>query len=177
MIHAASYRNRGTLVKVNCAALPEHLLEAELFGHEKGAFTGADHLRLGRFEQANSGTLFLLVAQSVGISDATVSRIVQGRYLLICHQNQQPKTIGRRNIISLSSLCVPITVGGRTPQQVQQLLIQVVQTESSASPYTDAQIAQLLKINFYIAIARRTVAKYRQIAGIAPAHARRRDIN
>ena len=59
MIHAASYRNRGTLVKVNCAALPEHLLEAELFGHEKGAFTGADHLRLGRFEQANSGTLFL----------------------------------------------------------------------------------------------------------------------
>ena len=177
MIHAASYRHRGTLVKVNCAALPEHLLEAELFGHEKGAFTGADHLRLGRFEQANSGTLFLLVAQSVGISDATVSRIVQGRYLLICHQNQQPKTIGRKNIISLSSLCVPITVGGRTPQQVQQLLIQVVQTESSASPYTDAQIAQLLKINFYIAIARRTVAKYRQIAGIAPAHARRRDIN
>ena len=118
-----------------------------------------------------------LVAQSVGISNATVSRIVQGRYLLICHQNQQPKTMGSRNIISLSSLCVPITVGGRTPQQVQQLLIQVVQTESSASPYTDAQIAQLLKINFYIAIARRTVAKYRQIAGIAPAHARRRDIN
>lgn len=118
-----------------------------------------------------------LVAQSVGISNATVSRIVQGRYLLVCNQNQQPKTMSRKNIIPLSSLCVPVTVGGRTPQQVQQLLMQIVQTESTTSPYTDAQIAQLLKINFSIAIARRTVAKYRQIAGIAPAHTRRRNIN
>lgn len=59
MLHNTSQRSRGPLVKVNCAALPEHLLEAELFGHEKGAFTGADHLRLGRFEQANGGTILL----------------------------------------------------------------------------------------------------------------------
>jgi DNA-binding NtrC family response regulator len=59
MLHSTSHRSRSPFVKVNCAALPEHLLEAELFGHEKGAFTGADHLRLGRFEQANSGTIFL----------------------------------------------------------------------------------------------------------------------
>ena len=58
-LHTASPRRKGPLVKVNCAALPEHLLEAELFGHEKGAFTGASHLRIGRFEQANSGTIFL----------------------------------------------------------------------------------------------------------------------
>jgi len=58
-LHAASTRSKGPLVKVNCAALPEHLLEAELFGHEKGAFTGANHLRIGRFEQANGGTIFL----------------------------------------------------------------------------------------------------------------------
>lgn len=58
-IHAASPRVSCPFVAVNCSALPENLLEAELFGHVKGAFTGAQQLRVGRFEQANHGTLFL----------------------------------------------------------------------------------------------------------------------
>jgi len=58
-IHHNSMRANGPLVKVNCAALPEMLLEAELFGHEKGAFTHAVSRRIGRFEHANGGTLFL----------------------------------------------------------------------------------------------------------------------
>ena len=58
-IHYASARRKGPLVKVNCAALPETLLESELFGHEKGAFTGAFATRKGRFEIADKGTLFL----------------------------------------------------------------------------------------------------------------------
>ncbi len=58
-IHARSGRAAGPLIKVHCAALPESLLEAELFGHEKGAFTGAAALRRGRFEEADGGTLFL----------------------------------------------------------------------------------------------------------------------
>ena len=58
-IHYASPRAEGPLVKVNCAALPDSLLESELFGHEKGAFTGAVNTRKGRFELAHGGTLFL----------------------------------------------------------------------------------------------------------------------
>ena len=59
MLHKNSLYSRGPLVKVNCAALPETLLESELFGHEKGSFTGAIAQHKGRFEQANKGTIFL----------------------------------------------------------------------------------------------------------------------
>jgi len=58
-IHNLSRRSNHPLVKVNCAALPDSLIETELFGHEKGAFTGADARRIGRFEIANHGTIFL----------------------------------------------------------------------------------------------------------------------
>jgi len=58
-IHARSPRSERTLIKVNCAALPASLVETELFGHEKGAFTGATSARAGRFELADGGTLFL----------------------------------------------------------------------------------------------------------------------
>jgi DNA-binding NtrC family response regulator len=59
MIHQNSPRARGPFVPVHCAALPASLLESELFGHEKGAFTGASERRIGRFEAADGGTLFL----------------------------------------------------------------------------------------------------------------------
>jgi two-component system, NtrC family, response regulator AtoC len=59
MLHTNSMYARGPLVKVNCAALPETLLESELFGHEKGSFTGAIAQHKGRFEQANKGSIFL----------------------------------------------------------------------------------------------------------------------
>ena len=58
-IHQRSPRKERPFVKVNCAALPAELLESELFGHEKGAFTGAATTRIGKFEQADTGTIFL----------------------------------------------------------------------------------------------------------------------
>jgi DNA-binding NtrC family response regulator len=59
LIHSSSSRSAGPFVKVNCAAIPENLLESEFFGHEKGAFAGALQQRIGRFEEAKGGTIFL----------------------------------------------------------------------------------------------------------------------
>src|SRR5215472_7816628 len=58
-IYQHSPRAKAPFLALNCASIPETLLESELFGHEKGAFTGAERRRIGRFEQANGGTLFL----------------------------------------------------------------------------------------------------------------------
>src|SRR5881296_3362680 len=77
-IHARSARSRGPLVAVNCAALPETLLESELFGYEKGAFTGAAGRKEGRFELANGGTLFLdEVADLSLVTQPKILRVLQ----------------------------------------------------------------------------------------------------
>lgn len=82
VIHAWSGRSAGPLVKVNCAAIPETLLESELFGHEKGAFTGAVAQRIGRFEEANNGTIFLdEIGDMSGALQAKLLRVTQaGRF-------------------------------------------------------------------------------------------------
>ncbi len=77
-IHYNSLRADGPLVRVNCAALPEQLLESELFGYEKGSFTGAERARIGRFEHANGGTIFLdEVADMSLFTQAKVLRVIQ----------------------------------------------------------------------------------------------------
>ncbi len=77
-IHAKSHRRRRALVKVNCAALPPTLIESELFGHEKGAFTGAGARKIGRFELADQGTLFLDEVGELPLSlQAKLLRVLQ----------------------------------------------------------------------------------------------------
>ena len=79
-IHEFSARAQGPLVKVNCAAIPDTLLEAELFGHEKGAFTNALSQRIGRFEQSQKGTLFLDEVAELPFSlQAKLLRAIQER--------------------------------------------------------------------------------------------------
>lgn len=78
MIHGMSLRSSAPMVEVNCAAIPSELIESELFGHEKGSFTGADKQKIGKFEQANSGTLFLDEVGDMSLSaQAKVLRALQ----------------------------------------------------------------------------------------------------
>lgn len=77
-LHDQSRRSKGTLVEVNCAAIPSELIESELFGHEKGSFTSAVKQRIGKFEQAHGGTLFLDEIGDMSLSaQAKVLRALQ----------------------------------------------------------------------------------------------------
>ncbi|WKY43387.1 phosphoenolpyruvate hydrolase family protein [Eubacteriaceae bacterium ES2] len=90
-LHFNSKRYLGPLIKVNCAALPPNLLESELFGHEKGAFTGADKRRIGKFELANHGTLFL-----DEIGDMEIE--LQSKVLRIIQQQEFERVGGEKTI-------------------------------------------------------------------------------
>ncbi|MEW5890234.1 MAG: nif-specific transcriptional activator NifA [Pseudomonadota bacterium] len=90
-IHYNSPRARGPYVKLNCAALPENLLESELFGHEKGAFTGAVGARKGRFEQADGGTLFL---DEIG----DISPAFQAKLLRVLQEGEFERVGGSRTL-------------------------------------------------------------------------------
>jgi DNA-binding NtrC family response regulator len=77
-LHFLSPRRNGPFVAINCAAIPENLQESELFGHEKGAFTGADHAKPGRFELADKGTLFLDEVGDLSLpTQAKLLRVIQ----------------------------------------------------------------------------------------------------
>lgn len=85
-IHHQSARKDGPFVTINCGGLPESLLEGELFGHERGAFTGADQPRLGKIELAHRGTLFLDEIENMSLS-------MQAKLLLVLH-NQKVQRLG-----------------------------------------------------------------------------------
>jgi two-component system response regulator HydG len=90
-IHAGSNRRSGPFVRVNCGALAEGLLDSELFGHEKGAFTGADRQRRGRFELAHGGTLFL-------DEISTVSEGTQVRLLRVLQERELERVGGEETL-------------------------------------------------------------------------------
>jgi len=90
-IHYNSPRARGPYVRLNCASLPENLLESELFGHEKGAFTGAVNARKGRFEMADGGTLFL---DEIG----DISPAFQAKLLRVLQEGELERVGGGRTL-------------------------------------------------------------------------------
>lgn len=100
-IHQNSDRSRGPFIPVHCAALPSNLLESELFGHEKGAFTGASEKRIGRFESANQGTLFL---DEIGEIDAA-TQVKLLRFL----ESKTIERLGSLNTIEIDTRLVCAT--------------------------------------------------------------------
>jgi len=91
MLHRRSRRNDGPFVKVNCAALPTDLLESELFGYERGAFTGADHPKRGKFEQAHRGSIFLDEISEMPLS-------VQAKLLQVLQDHQFARLGSERDV-------------------------------------------------------------------------------
>jgi len=106
-IHEFSIRKTGPFVKVNCAAVPRELLESELFGHERGAFTGAHQLKLGKFESANHGTIFL---DEIG----DLHPALQGKLLHVLQDGQFSRVGGR------STIKVDVRVLAATNQNLEQ---------------------------------------------------------
>ncbi|WP_054033268.1 nif-specific transcriptional activator NifA [Desulfatitalea tepidiphila] len=90
-VHYNSPRAKGPFIKVNCAAIPANLIESELFGHEKGAFTGAIKQKLGKFELAHKGTLFLDEIGSIGLD-------VQANLLRVLQEKEFERVGGQRTI-------------------------------------------------------------------------------
>lgn len=93
-IHRHSNRKNQPFIAINCGAIPEHLIESELFGHEKGAFTGADSRRLGKFELANNGTLFL--------DEISELNLDQQKKLLRALQNNEIQRVGGNDTIRIN---------------------------------------------------------------------------
>src|SRR5262245_59287673 len=90
-LHDASPRHAGPFVTITCATIPGELLESELFGHEKGAFTGAFEMRRGRFEQANGGTILI-----DGVSELAPS--LQGKLLRVVQEKAFERLAGTRTL-------------------------------------------------------------------------------
>src|SRR5205823_5534500 len=106
-IHYLGARRNGPFVKVNCAAVARELLESELFGHERGAFTGAHQLKVGKFEAANEGTIFL---DEIG----DLHPALQGKLLHVLQDGQFSRVGGR------STIKVDVRVLAATNQNLEQ---------------------------------------------------------
>lgn len=110
-IHYNSPRKEKPFIKINCANIPETLLESELFGHEKGSFTGADKQRIGRFEQANGGTIFL---DEIG----EISMEIQSKLLRVLEEKSFER-VGGNKTISVDVRIIAATNKDLSEQMVQ----------------------------------------------------------
>jgi two-component system nitrogen regulation response regulator GlnG len=162
-LYQHSRRARGPFLAVNCAAIPESLLESELLGHERGAFTGADRKRIGKFEQCNGGTLFL---DEIG----DMSPPLQSKLLRIL-QEQRFERVGGNETIETDVRVIAAT-NRNMEQMVQEnqfrgdLYYRLNGYTLSLPPLRDRGDDLLLLIDHFLAAANRDLGK--DVRGVAP---------
>ncbi|MBA4186779.1 MAG: Fis family transcriptional regulator [Planctomycetaceae bacterium] len=158
-----SKRANKPFLAINCAAIPDALLESELFGHERGAFTGADRQRIGKFEQADGGTIFL---DEIGDMTATT----QAKVLRVL-QNQQFERVGGQETLSVDTRVITATnrnleaevAAGRFRQDLFYRLNGVTIT---LPPLRDRKDDIPLLVDYFIRVANRKLDKH--VTTIAP---------
>lgn len=163
-IHRLSARHEGIIVTVNCAALPPGLLESELFGHERGAFTGASQRRIGRFELADGGTVFLdEVGELPPTAQATLLRVLQEQTFERVG-GSQPIRVNVRVVAATNRILADEVQAGRFRDD---LLFRLNVFPLKVPPLRERRDdIPLLASHFIAAFARRT---NRSVAGIRPA--------
>lgn len=155
-IYQHSDRAGKPFLAINCAAIPEALLESELFGHEKGAFTGADRKRIGKFEQADGGTLFL---DEIGdMSPATQAKVL--RVL----QDQQFERVGgnetiRTNVRVLAATNQNLSSLAAAGRFRQDLLYRLNSFTIELPPLREREGDVPLLVNYFLAMANKSLGK------------------
>jgi two-component system nitrogen regulation response regulator GlnG len=162
-LYQHSTRRNGPFLAVNCAAIPETLLESELFGHEKGAFTGADRRRVGRFEQCNGGTLFL---DEIG----DMSPPLQSKLLRIL-QEQRFERVGGNETIETDVRVIAATNRNMERMVAENefrgdLYYRVNGYTVSLPPLRDRGDDLLLLVDHFLAAANRDLDK--EVRGVSP---------
>jgi len=163
-IYQHSNRAGKPFLAINCAAIPEALLESELFGHEKGAFTGADRKRIGKFEQADGGTLFLdEIGDMSPATQAKVLRVLQDQQFERVGGNETIKT-DVRVVAATNQNLATLAAAGRFRQD---LLYRLNSFTIALPPLRERGGDIPLLVNQFLATANRSLGK--NVRGIDPA--------
>jgi two-component system, NtrC family, response regulator HydG len=162
-IHEHGKRKGGAFVAINCAAIPENLLESELFGHERGAFTGADSLRAGKFELANRGTLILdEIGEMAQALQAKLLRVLQAREVTRLGGSTSVRLDVRLIVLTNADLEAKVSVGAFREDLYYRLNVFRIQVP----PLREREEDVLLLAAHFLA-SERTRLK-RSIAGFTP---------
>ncbi|MCS3870323.1 DNA-binding NtrC family response regulator [Chryseobacterium ginsenosidimutans] len=164
-VHNLSERKNSPIVIVNCAALPHSLIESELFGHEKGSFTGANALRIGKFEQANGGTIFLDEIGELPLdSQVKLLRVLQEKEIERLGGNKTIKINVRIVAATNRSLEKEVAEGRFRLDLYYRLNVFPIELPSLKERKEDIELLTNFFLNKYAAASRRNITSISEVA-------------